>query len=138
MTFLIIAVFMFVAYKITIAKFRKLEAVDEAEAIWIEQIEREQQKQAKQIAKHEEQIVKLEQKMASAESEIAFNREQVDKLFALLGIEQAELDAAVYGSDTWQKKQKRVIALENRIHTCQRRINKAKADIYNCKQKLSA
>lgn len=103
-----------------------------------EAIRKEQERQAKELAKHEEMIRKLEMRMATAESEIAFNREQRDRLFLLLDIEERERDAAIEGSSTWQKHQKKVIALENQIHTVQKRIDKAHMDKAYCESKLSA
>ena len=97
---------------------------------------KEQERQAAQLAKHEAQIMKLEQRMASAESELAFNREQRDRLFKLLDIEERERDAAIEGSATWQKHQKKVISLEKQIHTVQKRIDKAHMDKAYCEKQM--
>ena len=101
-----------------------------------EKFEREQARQAEQLAKHEERIFKLEQRMASAESELAFNREQRDRLFKLLDIEERERDGAIPESATWQKHQRKVISLENQIHTVQKRIDKAQADRLFCEKQM--
>ena len=101
-----------------------------------EKLEKEQQRQAEILRKHEERLMKLEQRMATAESEIAFNREQRDRLFSLLDIEERERDACIEGSSTWQKHQKKVISLENQIHTVQKRIDKAHMDKSYCEKKL--
>ena len=103
-----------------------------------EAIRKEQEKQTAQLAKHEEQIIKLEMRLASAESELAFNREQRERLFKLLDIEECERDAAIEGSRTWQAHHKKVISLENQIHTVQKRIDKAHMDKAYCESKLSA
>ena len=103
-----------------------------------EKLEKEQQRQAEVLRKHEERLMKLEQRMATAESEIAFNREQRDRLFSLLDIEERERDACIEGSSTWQKHQKKVISLENQIHTVQKRIDKAQADKAFCEKQMSA
>lgn len=97
---------------------------------------KEQERQAAQLAKHEAQIMKLEQRMASAESELAFNREQRDRLFKLLDIEERERDSCIEGSATWQKHQKKVISLENQIHTVQKRIDKAHMDKAFCEKQM--
>lgn len=97
---------------------------------------KEQEKQAELLRKHEERLMKLEQRMASAESEIAFNREQRERLFSLLDIEERERDAAIEGSATWQKHQKKVISLENQIHTVQKRIDKAHMDKAYCEKQM--
>ena len=101
-----------------------------------ERIAKEQEKQAAILAKHEEMIRKLEMRMASAESELAFNREQRERLFKLLDIEERERDAAIEGSRTWQAHHKKVISLENQIHTVQKRIDKAHMDKSYCEKKL--
>lgn len=86
----------------------------------------EQEKQAKQIEKHEQQIRAAQQRIAAAENEIAYNREQRERLFALLDIAELERDAAIQGSSTWEKYQRKVIALNNQIHAVQNRIDKNK------------
>ena len=108
-------------------------------------LEKARQKQdawnAKQEAinrKNEERLFKLEQRMASAESELAFNREQRDRLFKLLDIEERERDGAIPESATWQKHQRKVISLENQIHTVQKRIDKAQADRLFCEKQMGA
>ena len=103
-----------------------------------ERLAKEQERQAAQLAKHEDMIRKLEMRMASAESELAFNREQRERLFKLLDIEERERDAAIEGSRTWQAHHKKVISLENQIHTVQKRIDKAHMDKAYCESKLSA
>ena len=99
---------------------------------------KEQERQAAQLAKHEEQIMKLEQKLSNAERDIDFNRKQVRRLNLLLHIEESERDVAVYGGKEWQKHHKKVIAIENQIHSAQKKIDKAQADKYFCESKLSA
>jgi hypothetical protein len=97
---------------------------------------KEQEKQAEVLRKHEERLMKLEQRMATAESEIAFNREQRERLFKLLDIEERERDAAIEGSATWQKHHKKIISLENQIHTVQKRIDKAHMDKAYCEKQM--
>ena len=101
-------------------------------------LRKEQERQAAQLAKHEEQIMKLEQRMASAEVELEFNRDKRDKLFELLELEELERDSCTKGSSFWQKHQKKVMALENQLHTVQKRIDKAQWDKAMCESKLSA
>ena len=99
---------------------------------------KEQERQAAQLAKHEEQLMKLNMRLSVAEGEIAFNREQRERLWKLLEIEQLERDSAIPNSKTWQKHQRKVISLENQIHTVQKRIDKAHMDKAYCESKLSA
>lgn len=124
--------------KIETARLIALEREQMRQAREQEKLEKEQQRQAEVLAKHEERLMKLEQRMASAESEIAFNREQRERLFSLLDIEERERDAAIEGSATWQKHQKKVISLENQIHTVQKRIDKAHMDKAYCEKQIEA
>ena len=103
-----------------------------------ERLRIEQERQAAILKKHEEQIEKLEQRMVTAENELAFNREQRDRLFLLLDIEERERDAAIPGSKTWQTHHKKVISLENQIHTVQKRIDRYTQDRRFCAEKLKA
>ena len=98
---------------------------------------KEQERQAATLARHEEQLMKLDHRLASAESEIAFNREQIERLFKLQEMELTERDACTYGSSEWQKHERKVITLEGQIHTLQKRIDKAKADKRFCESKLA-
>lgn len=108
-------------------------------------LEREQERQREELEKHEawltkhdEQIAKLEMRLSAAEREIAFNREQRERLWKLLEIEQMERDAAIEGSRVWQKHHAKVISLENQIHTVQKRLDKAQETKYLCEQAMSA
>lgn len=118
------------------ARLIALEKARQAQEKMNEKFEREQARQAEAIRKHEERLFKLEQRMASAESELAFNREQRDRLFKLLDIEERERDGAIPESATWQKHQRKVISLENQIHTVQKRIDKAQADRLFCEKQM--
>lgn len=109
-----------------------------------ERLAREQERQAKEqerqaaiLERHEEQLMKLDNRLAIAESEIAFNREQIERLFKLQEMELTERDACTYGSSEWQKHERKVITLEGQIHTLQKRIDKAKADKRFCESKLA-
>ena len=98
---------------------------------------KEQERQAAQLERHEEMLMKLDHRLASAESEIAFNREQIERLFKLQEFEVSARDTCSYGSVEWQKHEKKVISFENQIHTIQKRIDKAKADKRYCESKLA-
>ena len=99
-------------------------------------LEREQQRQAEQLARHEERLEKLEQRLTIAEGEIAFNREQRERLFKLLEIEQKTQSGTMEGSKEWARSQKKIIALENQIHTVQKRIDKSKMDKVFCESRI--
>ena len=122
--------------KIETARLIALEREQMRQAKEQEKLAKEQEKQAEILRKHEERLMKLEQRMATAESEIAFNREQRERLFSLLDIEEMERDASIPGGKEWQKHQKKVISLENQIHTVQKRIDKAQMDKAYCKKQM--
>ena len=67
-------------------------------------------------------------KLAAAEADVVFFREQQDRLFSLLDVAEAERDGSPYGSKSWQTWQRKVITLEGQIHTTQRKLDKAKLD----------
>jgi hypothetical protein len=101
-------------------------------------LEKEQSRQAKQIAKHDEMLTKLEIRLASAENEIAFNREQRERLFKILNAEIEEQKGTKKDSDAWMEHERKISALENQMDTAQRKMDETQADKYFCKQKMSA
>ena len=103
-----------------------------------EKLRKEQERQAAVLAKHEEQLAKLENRLAIAERELQWNREQRDRLFELLDIEELEREASIPGGKEWQKHHKKIISYENQIHTIQKRIDKYTIEQQDCKNKLSA
>ena len=111
---------------------RRILAVEREQEI----ARKEREQMQKQLNDHETRLMKLEHQMVLNGKEIAFNREQRERLFALLDIEERERDAAIEGSSTWQKHQRKVISLENQIHTVQKRIDKAQMSNQVCKKKM--
>ena len=99
---------------------------------------KEQQKQAEQIAKHERRIADLEHKMVQAESDIEHWTQQVCNLYALLDVAEAEQASAVPGSKTDLAAQKRIVALNNQIHTAETKLSKAKYVKQTAAKELSA
>ena len=93
----------------------------------------EQAKQAERLEKQAEKLEKLERRMAAAEVELSFNREQRDRLMELLDLEELARDSSIKGSTEWQKHQRKVISLEGQLHTVQKRIDKAQWDMKECK-----
>lgn len=104
----------------------------------LDRVTKEQARQAAEIEKLKETTMKLEDRLATAESELIFNREMREKLFSLLDIEELELDASLPGSRGWQKHQRKVISLNNQIHAVQKRIDKYTQDKRMCERKLEA
>ena len=105
----------------------------EQEKLW-----KEQQKQADQIAKHERRIADLEQKMVQAEADIEHWTQQVGNLYGLLDVAEMEQHSAVPGSKKDLTAQKRIVALNNQIHTAESKLSKAKYIKRMAEQELSA
>lgn len=115
----------------------RLNREQERQAREQERQAKEQERQAVQLARHEEQLLKLDNRLASAESEISYNRELIERLFKVQEMEIEQRDACSYGSPEWQKCELKVISREKQIHTLQKRIDKAKADKRFCASKLA-
>ena len=101
-------------------------------------IRKEQARQAELLRKHEEQISKLEYKMAEAKAVIESERDRIGKLYGLLDIAEAEHYAAVPGSKADEKAQRKIITLENQIERAEAKIRKAQFEHAQAQQKLSA
>lgn len=111
----------------------------------ISAIKRIQKRQAKQIARHDRQIAKhaediqkLNYRLSAAEANIEHWRSQVCSLYALLDVEQAEQASAVPGSAKDIKCQKRIIALNNQINSAENKLSKAKFEKTFCESKLAS
>lgn len=83
-------------------------------------------------------IDQLEQRLSVANAELSYNREQRDRLFRLLKMEQDQASACVEGGKEWAKHQRQIISLESKIHTIQTCIDKAQLDKFNAEQELAA
>ena len=99
---------------------------------------REQERQAEQLAKHEERIEKLEFRMQQAEADISHWTEQVGNLYALLDLELAEQSGTIPGSKTDIKCQKRIITLNNQIHSAEQKLARAEYIKREAKRQLAA
>lgn len=102
------------------------------------QLRREQSRQAAQLAKHEERIAELEQRISDAEAELSFNRDQRDRLFKLLKVEENQISDCDEGSEEWKKHQQKIIRIESQIHSVQKRIDKAQFSKYTAEKQLAA
>ena len=96
----------------------------------------EQKRQAEQLDRHEARIANLEQRISAAEAELSFNREQRERLFKLLKVEENQISGCVEGSKEWAKHQRAIISLEGKINTVQKRIDKAQFTRYTAQQTL--
>ena len=99
---------------------------------------KEQERQAKIIAGHEERIAKAEQTIKQTTADIDFLRDRIAQLDALLDLEKLEQAGAIPGSKTDIKCQKRIMTLENQIHTAEMRMSKAQYARQNAQRKLTA
>ena len=117
-------------------EWRQRQAEAKLETARLIAVEREQQKQAAQLAKHEEQLAKLEQRMAVAEGEIDFQAQQIDRLREHIEYAETERDACVYGSSAYWKWDKKCLALEKQIHTAEGKIANAQFTISEGKKKM--
>lgn len=103
-----------------------------------EQTRKEQKRQAAQPAKHEQELVKIDNRLFAIEGEISHNREMVDRIAKLIQLEEEEQSKCTKDSAEWAKHEKKIISLTNQQYNAQKKINKAKADKRICEQKLSA
>ena len=99
---------------------------------------KEQERQAKIIADHGERIAKAEQTIELATADIDFLRNRTAQLNALLDLEKLEQAGAIPGSKTDIKCQKRIMTLENQIHSAEQRLSKAQYNRTNAQRKLTA
>ena len=99
---------------------------------------KEQERQAKTIADHEERIAKAEQTIKQTTADIDFLRDRIAQLDTLLDLEKLEQAGAIPGSKTDIKCQKRIMTLENQIHSAESRLSKAQFNRRQAQEKLSA
>lgn len=103
-----------------------------------ERIAREQERQAAQLKKHEQRIADLEFRMSQAEADINHWTQQIQNLYALLDIEYKNQYEAAPGSKADITSQKRIITLNNQIHTAETKLSKARHVKATAKQQLKA
>lgn len=108
-------------------------------------IEREQARQAKEIEKHEawlkkhdEEIAKLQYKVEKAEADIEHLTEQIGQYYAMLDILENQRAIAVPGSKADASAQSKIITMQNKIHTAETRLNKAKFDKEQAERKMAS
>lgn len=116
------------------------ERVREQRALVVEQerLAKEQERQAKELAKHEEQIAKLEFTVSKAQFDIDYLNERVANLDAMRDNLMAQQTACTPMSKEWDKFQRKILALDNQIHSAESRMGKAQFDMAQAKAKMSA
>ena len=102
----------------------------------VERIAEEQRKQAERISKNEEKLRKVEYERYAAQEEIEFINNQLEKLMAQYDHIELERDACVHGSSNYYKWDKKLIALDNQIHTANKKLNKAMFLVEEADRKL--
>lgn len=102
-----------------------------------ETMRKEQERQAAAIARHEQELMKIDNRLSAIEGEISHNREMVDRIAKLIELEEEEQSKCTKDSAEWAKHEKKIISLTNQQYNAQKKINKAKADKRICEQKLA-
>lgn len=110
------------------------------EIVKIQKMERklaeEQARQAAVLARHEEDIRKLNFTVAQFVEDIDYLKEHIGNLYALRDIAMNELEQAIVGGRNHSKYQKQVISLDKQIHTAEMKLSKAQFNLGEAKHKL--
>lgn len=85
----------------------------------------EQERQKREIEKHEKRINTLEFKATQAESDIEFQTDRLADLEAALDYALMQRDSSIPGTKTFEKYQARIVTLKNQIHTAESKLNRA-------------
>lgn len=94
-----------------------------------------QLREKEEAKKQREIIVNMNSdKIAKAEADIAFWKERVNDLYALLDIAEANLASAMVGGKDQLKAMEKTMSLKSKIHSAEVRLAKAKADKENAVQ----
>ena len=120
----IIGVLFFLFVYINRVRYQELERWEQQKA-WNGNQEKLNTKYEQQIAKHEAEIRKLKDQMRKANSDIAYHKEQLSILYALLDVAQDELAQSIVGGKNQMKYQKQIKSLNSQIHTEESRLEKA-------------
>lgn len=99
---------------------------------------KEQERQAKELAKHEEQIAKLEFTVSKAQFDIDYLSERVANLDAMRDNLMAQQCACTPTSKGWDKLQRKILTLDNQIHSAESRLGKAQFSMAQAKAKMMA
>ena len=109
------------------------------------ELEREQQRQAKEIAKHEEQLAKHEKRIADleyratqAEADISFLQDRIASPDAQRDYLLLQQSGTVPGGKEHTKYQTKIISLDNQIHSAEAKLAKAQHTRTMAEKELSA
>lgn len=110
-------------------------------------LEREQMRQAAQLAKHEEtlrkhelEIRELKHRMTVCEGDYKALKQRMENLNELYEMASAELASAESAGDNKRKEKalRKIMTMDNQIATTEKRMSKAKYDWNTAKKKLAA
>lgn len=101
-------------------------------------LSKEQERQAKELAKHEEQIAKLEFTVSKAQFDIDYLSERVANLDAMRDNLMAQQCACTPTSNEWDKLQRKILTLDNQIHSAESRLSRAQFSMAQAKAKMMA
>ena len=102
-----------------------------------ERLAKEQGRQAAQLAKHEEEIRKMKSRAEQADADIEHLNSTLDELYAMLDYLKLEQSGTTPGGKEYVKYQNKIISLENRVHSAETRLAKAKHTKAEAERKLS-
>lgn len=89
-------------------------------------LQAEQEKQARQLARHEKRLTDLEYRMKQAEADIGFLNDRIANLDAQRDLLLLQQSATVPGSKEHTKYQSKIITIDNQIHAAEVKMAKAK------------
>ena len=92
----------------------------------------------KEQARQAEQLSELSFRIAQAEADIEAWRERVSSLYAIMDLVAAQQAQATPGSADDERAQRKIIALQDQIHTTERKIAKAEYDKETAQRKRTA
>ena len=103
-----------------------------------ERMEKAQEKIRREQAKQRETISKLSFRLTQAEADIQHQQTRLNQLFALLDVTALNQTGTVPGTAQDFKYQKQIIAIENQIAACEKKIAKAQFDRSQAQEALKA
>ena len=101
-----------------------------------ERLAKEQERQAAQLAKHEEEIRKMKFRAEQADADIEHLNSTLDEMYAMLDYLKLEQSGTTPGGKEWVKYQNKIISFENRAHSAETKLAKAKHTKAEAERKL--
>lgn len=136
------------------ARLIALEKARQAQEKMNEKFEREQARQAEQLAKHEKRIADLETRMSQAEFDIQREIENLNHYTEKLAKLDEDLRHAQWEIESWQKQRHlanatkaeakadkirdNIFSIENKVRMAEKRLDKAQRTKDFCEKQISA